>query len=177
MVFVDSNARPGERFLRYPVVDRWDDPLPAGWQVFSAAGDATARSAHFALFRDRGWPVATLCADTATIGVGARIGEGCLLARHAHVGPMATVGAGCIVNTGAVIEHECQVGEFTHVSVNAVTAGRTKVGSFCMIGAGATVIDGLEIVDHVMVGAGAVVHRSIREPGVYVGNPFRKLDR
>lgn len=177
LVFVDLNARAGEHFLQHPVVDRWDDTPPAGWQVFSAAGDAEARHAHIELFHARGWPLATLIAGTATIGVGAHIGEGSLVARHAHVGPMATIGAGCIINTGAVIEHECGIGEFTHASVNSVVAGRTKVGRFCMIGAGATVIDGLEIVDDVVVGAGAVVHRSIREPGVYVGNPVRKLNR
>jgi len=177
LIFVDVNARANEKFLRYPVVDTWEDALPAGWQVFSAAGDASARSAHLELFRARGWPLATLVASSATIGAGAQVAAGSLVARHAHVGPMATIGVGCIINTGAVIEHECAIGEFTHVSVNSTVAGRTKIGRLCMIGAGATVIDSLEIADQVVVGAGAVVHRSIREPGVYVGNPFRKLDR
>ena len=33
----------------------------------------------------------------------------------------------------------------------------------------------VKIVDHVVVGAGSVVTKDILEPGIYAGNPARKL--
>jgi len=177
MVFVDANARQGEHFFGHPVVAVWDQALPEGWHAFSVASDAVARRDHVAFFAQSRWPVATLTSRFATVGVGSSVGFGSLVAHHAHVGPSTAIGIGCIVNSAAVVEHDCTIGEFTHISVNATIAGRTKVGSFCMVGAGAVVIDGLEVADQVTIGAGAVVHRSIREPGVYVGNPARKINR
>jgi len=173
--FVDENARDGERFFHYPVLREWDRPLPLAWQAFSAAGDAAIRARHHEMFATNGWAHAILIAGSATVGVGASIGDGCMVGDHAHVGPMAKIGVGCIINTAAVVEHECAIAEFTHVSVNATVAGRTSVGRRCMIGAGAIVVDGVQIGDDIVIGAGAVVHRSIAESGVYVGNPFRKL--
>lgn len=175
LVFVDENVRAGEQFFHYRVLREWDQSLPDGWHAFSAAGDAAIRARHHETFTMNGWPHSALIADSATVGIGASIGCGCMIGNHAHIGPMATVGVGCIINTAAVVEHECVIREFTHVSVNATVAGRTTVGRRCMIGAGASVIDGLQIGDDIVIGAGAVVHRSIREPGVYVGNPLRKL--
>lgn len=174
--FIDPNARAGENFLGHPVLTAWDANLPDGWQAFSAAGDNILRQGHCELIKSRAWSLARLLAPSATIGVGATIMEGCLVAQHAHVGPMATIGTGCIINTGAVVEHESSVGDFSHISVHSTVAGRSRIGRFAMIGAGAAVIDGIEIGDSVIVGAGAVVHRSIAEPGTYVGVPARRLD-
>lgn len=174
--FVDNNAREGESFLGYPVAKQWNGDLPEGWQAFSAAGDSLRRQQQCEHIKSLGWPLATLIAPSAIIGVGSKIAEGALIAHQAHVGPMATVSVGCIVNTCAVVEHECSIGEFSHVSVNATIAGRSKVGRFVMIGAGATIIDGIEIADNVTVGAGSVVHRSLCQAGVYVGVPVRRVN-
>jgi UDP-N-acetylbacillosamine N-acetyltransferase len=176
LCFVDTNAQEGESLLGFPVIKQWDGELPEGWQAFSAAGDNLLRQQHCEHFKALGWPLATLIAPSATIGVGSAIEAGCLVAQQAHIGPMAKLGAGCIVNTCAVVEHECAIGEFTHVSVNATIAGRSKIGRFTMVGAGATIIDGIELADHVTIGAGAVVIRSLFQPGVYVGIPARKTD-
>lgn len=174
--FVDANAREGESFLGFPVIKKWEGDLPEGWQAFAATGDGVRRQQYCEQIKALGWPLATLIAPTATVGVGSTIGEGGLIAHQGHVGPMATLGAGCIVNTCAVIEHECSIGDFTHVSVNATVAGRCHVGRNAMVGAGAVVIDGISIADDVIVGAGAAVVRNIDEPGVYVGVPARRLN-
>lgn len=174
--FVDANAQEGESFLGFPVIRQWDGPLPEGWQAFSAAGGNALRQQQCEHIKALGWPLATLIAPSAIVGVGSRIEAGCLIAHQAHVGPMATIGTGCIINTCAVVEHECLIGDFTHVSVNATVAGRSRIGRFGMVGAGATIIDGVEIADHVTIGAGAVVIRSLRQPGVYVGIPVREIN-
>lgn len=175
LCFVDNKAREGETFMGFPVVAEWDAALPDGWSVFSAMGDNKRRQKQCKLINSAGWPLATLVAPSATVGVGSIIGPGCLIGHHAHVGPAAKIGMGCIINTGAIVEHECVVADFAHISVNATVAGRSRVGRFSMIGAGATVIDNVEVAEDVLVGAGGLVLRSIQAPGVYVGTPIHKL--
>lgn len=175
LCFVDDLARDGETFFGFPVIQKWNDALPARWQCFSAAGDNNRRQSQIADIEARGWPIATLIAPTATVGVGSCIARGVLVAQQTHIGPMASIGIGCIVNSGAVIDHECAVGDFTHVSVNATVAGRCRLGRFVMVGAGATLIDTMTVADNVTIGAGAVVCQPLMQAGVYVGVPARKL--
>lgn len=176
LCFVDENARLNERFAGFEVLTEWVGNLPEGWAVIPASGDNIKRQSQLDFAVEQGWPVASLVANTATMGVGSTLGAGCFIARHAHIGPMASVGRGCIVNTGAIIEHECSIGEYTHVSIRACVAGRSHVGRYCFIGAGATVIDGVRVTDHVVLGAGACAHRSLELPGTYVGVPARLMN-
>ena len=43
------------------------------------------------------------------------------------------------------------------------------------LGAGAIVLPGVEICSNIIVGAGALVTKNLEEPGVYVGQPARKI--
>lgn len=175
LVFVDDQARDGERFLDFPVLKSFEPDEPKNWCAFPASGTGLVRQAQTAQIEQCGWRLVSLVASTATLGIGCTLGDGVFVGQHAHIGPMATVGCGTIVNTGAVVEHECKLGEWAHVSVNATMAGRSILGDFSMLGAGATVIDGLAVGSHVMVGAGAVVNKPINVAGVYVGVPARQM--
>lgn len=175
LLFIDSNARAGEQFLGYPVVNTLNGYICEGQVAFPAAGDNQKRSQQCIEIQNLGLDLVTLISPLASIGIGSSISAGSFVGHHAHVGPMAKIGPGCIVNTGAVVEHESEIGEFSHVSVNAVIAGRSRLGMFSMLGAGATIIDGMEVGSHITIGAGAVVHCSITAPGVYAGVPVSKL--
>jgi acetyltransferase-like isoleucine patch superfamily enzyme len=50
----------------------------------------------------------------------------------------------------------------------------THIGSHVSIGSNATILP-VSICDNVVIGAGAVVTKNITQPGVYAGNPARKL--
>ena len=50
-----------------------------------------------------------------------------------------------------------------------------SIGADCLIGSGSVIKQGVEIVPGCIIGAGAVVISSIAVPGVYVGNPVRKV--
>ena len=50
----------------------------------------------------------------------------------------------------------------------------TTIGNNVSIGTNATILP-VTIVDNVVIGAGAVVTKDILVPGVYAGNPARKL--
>lgn len=174
LVFVDANAKEGERCLGFPLLPDWPSRLPEGWQVLPAAGDNDRRRLQCAQATARGWPLATLIAPTATVGECSDIGAACLIGHHAHIGPAARLGQGCIVNTGAIVEHETVLGAYCHVAINAAVAGRCRLGQAVLIGAGATVIDGLKLGDGVLLGAGACAVSDLAAAGVYLGVPARR---
>lgn len=50
-----------------------------------------------------------------------------------------------------------------------------SIGNDCWIGSRVIILPGVSICDRVIVGAGSVVSKSIQEPGIYVGNPAKKI--
>ena len=50
----------------------------------------------------------------------------------------------------------------------------TRIGNNVSIGSNATILP-VEICDGAVIGAGAVVTKNITKPGVYAGNPARKM--
>ena len=50
----------------------------------------------------------------------------------------------------------------------------TIIGNNVSIGTNATILP-VKIVDNVVIGAGSVVTKDLLEPGIYVGNPARKI--
>ena len=52
----------------------------------------------------------------------------------------------------------------------------TRIGKKVSIGSNATILP-VSICDGVVIGAGAVVTKDITEPGVYAGNPAKKLKK
>ncbi len=94
---------------------------------------------------------------------------------NVYINSCTVIGDGNLLNSGSIIEHEVQIGSHNHISVGAVLCGRVKIGSYCFIGAGSVVIDKITICDNVIIGANSTVIRNIIEPGVYVGNPAKKI--
>lgn len=174
-VFFDKNAKPGERFLNYPVIPSMEGFFELGCDAISAAGDNLRRAKQCQMILEAGLNLVNVISPHASIGLGASIGMGCFVGHHAHIGPMASIEDGVIVNTGAIVEHESSVGAYAHVSVNSSIAGRSSLGKYSLLGIGASVIDGISVTDYVSIGAGAVVHRSILESGIYVGIPAKRI--
>src|SRR5690606_7775162 len=84
-------------------------------------------------------------------------------------------GNGILVNSYASVHHDSKIGDFSELSPGCRILGRCKIGAMCVIGANAIILPDIEIADNVIVGAGAIVTKHIKEPGVYVGNPARKI--
>lgn len=101
------------------------------------------------------------------------IGARTKLQSHSFVCELVTIGEDCFVGHGVMFVNDT-------FSSGGPARGRkemwrpTKIGSRVSIGSNATIMP-VEICDDVVIGAGAVVTRSIAIPGVYVGNPARRL--
>ncbi len=122
---------------------------------------------------------------------------GCTIADGVFVGPFVeiqkdvSVGARTRVQSHAFICEKTYIGENCFIGHGVVfindrfaTGGpargnqalwqETRIGSNVSIGSNATILP-VSICDDVVIGAGAVVTRSITEPGIYAGNPARKI--
>lgn len=124
-----------------------------------------------------GFVVPALVSPAAVVNEEVVMGVGTVVFDGAIVNSGTKVGRGCILNTHCTVEHDCCLGQNVHIAPGAVLSGGATIGDHCMVGAGATVIHGIRVVAGCMIGAGAVVVRDIDEPGVYVGNPARKLSQ
>jgi acetyltransferase-like isoleucine patch superfamily enzyme len=101
------------------------------------------------------------------------IGRNCRIQSHSFICELVTIGDNCVVAHGVMFINDT-------FSVGGPARGdrslwkRTVVGNDVSIGSNATILP-VAICDKVVIGAGAVVTRDITEPGVYAGNPARKL--
>jgi UDP-perosamine 4-acetyltransferase len=111
----------------------------------------------------------------AIVNEGVSVGEGTVVMDGAVINSGVTIGRGAIVNTNSSVEHDVILADWVHVAPGATISGGVTVGRFSMIGAGATVIEGIGIAAGCMVGAGATVVHDLKEPGVYVGSPARRI--
>jgi len=150
------------------------DDFPPHAKIVLAVGDNKKRHALYKQFKDKVLKK-NILHPSAIIEEATSLGEANLIFAGAYLNTEAKIGDNNIINSHAVLEHEVIVGSHNHISVGAVLCGRVSIGNQCFIGAGATVIDKIKITDGVTVGANAVVVKDICQPGIYVGNPARKI--
>lgn len=101
-----------------------------------------------------------------TIGARTRIQS------HTFVCSLVTIGEDCFVAHGVMFIND--LFETGRPAGNPAGWKATKIGNRVSIGSNATILP-VEICDDVAIGAGAVVTKSITQPGIYAGNPARRL--
>lgn len=121
--------------------------------------------------KEAGGKLATIIASTARVSKYATVGEGSVIMHQAFVNAGAQIGANCIINTYCNIEHDAQVGSQSHISTGTMVNGDCKVGERVFIGSQSVLANGIEVADDIIVGAGSFVRKTIRQKGIYSGNP------
>lgn len=102
-------------------------------------------------------------------------GEGTIICPGSQLTVDITIGRHVIINLNCTIGHDCIIGDFVTFSPGANVSGNVTIGDLCYIGSNAVIRDKITICDNVTIGAGGVVVKDITEPGVYVGNPVKKI--
>lgn len=92
---------------------------------------------------------------------------------HSFICEFVTIGTDCFVGHGVMFIND------TFASGGPARGDRSKwrstnIGDGVSIGSNATIMP-VSICSGAVIGAGAVVTRDIKEPGIYAGNPARKL--
>lgn len=104
---------------------------------------------------------------------GVKIGANTRIQSHVFVCELVTIGENCFISHGAMFIND------TFESGGPAGGDKSKwkstnIGNNVSIGTNATILP-VSICDNVVIGAGAVVTKNISEPGIYAGNPARKL--
>lgn len=103
---------------------------------------------------------------------GAIIGKRTRVQSHAFICDLVSIGEDCFISHGAMFIND--LFKEGRPSREPADWTATKIGNRVSIGTNATILP-VTICDDVVIGAGAVVTKNITEPGVYAGNPARKL--
>ena len=101
------------------------------------------------------------------------IGNRTRVQSHSFICELVTIGDDCFIGHGAMFINDL-FSEGGPAGGDQTKWKSTQIGNHVSIGSNATILP-VTICDHVVIGAGAVVTRNITEPGVYAGNPARKL--
>jgi len=103
------------------------------------------------------------------------IGKHCKIQSHSFICELVTIGDNCFVSHGVVFINDL----FTS---GGPAGGKknlwksTTIGNNVSLGSNSTILP-VTICDNVVVGAGSVVTKNIDEPGIYAGNPAKKLKK
>lgn len=122
---------------------------------------------------------------------------GCKIGNHCFIGPFVEIQKDVVIGDFTKIQshsficelvsigRECFIGHGVMFINDLFSAGgpargdKSKwkaiiIGDHVSIGSNATILP-VSVCNHVVIGAGAVVTKDITEPGVYAGNPARKI--
>lgn len=140
--------------------------------VYSRLPIMTPRRKLLEKYREMGVRFGSVIAPNAVVTRNATVGDGCAILQNAIIN-RAHLGENVVVNTGAIVEHDCTVGDNTFIGPGAVIGGAVKIGRDCFVGLGSRLKNGITLADGVSVGMGTVITESLREPGIYFGNPLK----
>ena len=102
-----------------------------------------------------------------------KIGARTKVQSHAFICELVTIGADCFIGHGVMFVNDLFSGG--KPAGGDVTKWKaTKIGNQVSIGSNATILP-VSICDHAVIGAGAVVTKDINQPGIYAGNPAKKI--
>ncbi len=101
------------------------------------------------------------------------IGSGTKVQSHTFICELVTIGSSSFIGHGVMFINDL-FSEGGPAQGNRDLWKSTSVGNNVSIGSNATILP-VSICDNVVIGAGSVVTKNINEPGVYAGNPAKKL--
>ena len=104
---------------------------------------------------------------------GVIIGRNCKVQSHAFICEKVTIGNDCFISHGAMFVNDT-FSDGKPAGGNKKLWRETTIGNNVLIGTNATILP-VSICSNVVIGAGSVITKDIVEPGVYIGNPGKKL--
>lgn len=104
---------------------------------------------------------------------GVTIGEECRIQSHSFICDLVSIGKKCFIGHGVMFINDTFSDGFPARGDKSKYRS-TQIGNNVSIGSNATIMP-VEICDNVVIGAGSVVTKSITSPGIYAGNPSKKI--
>ena len=101
------------------------------------------------------------------------IGDRCKIQSHSFICELVTIGNDSFIGHGVMFINDL-FDDGKPAMGNKSKWKSTNIGSNVSIGSNATILP-VDICNNVVIGAGAVVTKNISEPGIYAGNPAKKI--
>ena len=146
------------------------------WDIFVAIGHNETREKIQKILEAKKATIPLLIHPNAVIGQEVSMAAGTVVMAGAVVNSSTQISKGCIINTSSSIDHDNLIEGFVHISPGAHLAGTVKVGHGSWVGIGSVISNNIEIVRGCIIGAGAVVTKDIKQSGIYVGIPAKKME-
>jgi len=101
-----------------------------------------------------------------------KIGDKSRIQSHTFICELVEIGSSCFIAHGVMFINDLFSDGIP--TIDPESWKKTRIGNHVSIGSNATILP-VVIADHVVIGAGSVVTKDINEPGIYAGNPARKI--
>ena len=101
------------------------------------------------------------------------IGENTKIQSHSFICELVIIGENCFIGHGVMFVNDL-FSEGGPAGGDKSKWKSTLIGNNVSIGSNATILP-VKICDHVVIGAGSVVTKDITQPGIYAGNPARRI--
>ncbi|HMQ49219.1 MAG TPA: NeuD/PglB/VioB family sugar acetyltransferase [Saprospiraceae bacterium] len=119
----------------------------------------------------------TIIHPSAIISKWVEIGTGTIITAGTIITCNIKIGNHTHLNLNTTIGHDCFLGDFFTTAPAVNVSGNCKFGECVYLGTNASVKEGINVCNDVVIGMGSVVVKNIQEPGIYIGNPARKLEK
>ena len=104
---------------------------------------------------------------------GVKIGNNTKIQSHTFICELVEIGEDCFIGHGVVFINDL-FSSGGPAQGNQTLWKKTLIENKVSIGSNATILP-VYIASNVVIGAGSVVTKDIKEPGIYCGNPAKKL--
>ena len=168
---------PAETLLGRPVY--WVDQLEQFTRshlALCAIGSTTKRANFIQQVENMGMRFATIIHPTARVSRTATLGEGAIVSAGALIAAYTNIGRHVIVNRGAMIGHHNSIGDVATIGPGANLAGAVTVGSRTTVAMGSIVLEQRHIGAQAIVGAGSLVTHDVPDRVKVMGSPARIVE-
>ena len=102
-----------------------------------------------------------------------KVGDNDRIQSHSFICSNVTIGNDSFIGHGVMFIND-RFSDGERANGNQKKIEPTVIGARVLVGSNSTILP-VTICDDVVIGAGSVVTRNVLEPGIYAGNPARKL--
>jgi sugar O-acyltransferase (sialic acid O-acetyltransferase NeuD family) len=109
--------------------------------------------------------------DNKSINIdkGSIICSGSILTCNINIGKMSHINLNCTIG------HDVKIGNFVTCSPGVNISGNCIIGNNVLIGSNSVIKEHVNIGNNIIIGMGSVVTKNLVEPGIYFGNPCKKI--
>ena len=103
------------------------------------------------------------------------IGEGSFIGAYSILTTNITVGKHSLLNRGNHIGHDTKIGDYLSMMPGSIISGNVKIGDRVYMGNNSSIREKIEICNDVTIGMNGGVVKNIKNSGVYVGLPVKRI--